>query len=69
MFFIEKDGLTRCASGTIVTFAQELIEKILPFVYTCIVVEFNGKRFEVSNDDTVDNIIDKWRNVDYQKDY
>lgn len=66
MFVIKSDGLVECTSGTIRDFAQDLVENIIPFVYSCITVEFNGKRFKVHNNYTDNDIINAWCNADYK---
>lgn len=60
MIALKKSGLVQCCCGTIYTFAQELVEKVLPIIDYDIEVCFNGKHFTVNKYDTVESIISKW---------
>lgn len=61
MIYLNENGLIRCGCGTIVTFAQELVEKVFPILDYSIEVCFNDKYFTVNKDDTVESIIKKWQ--------
>lgn len=61
MIMLKKNGTVECCCGTIYTFAQELVEKVLPILDYAIDVEFNDLRFAVNKYDTVESILKKWR--------
>lgn len=61
MIVLRKNGTVECCCGTIYTFAQELVEKVLPILDYAIDVEFNDLRFTVNKYDTVESILKKWR--------
>ena len=61
MIVLRKNGTVECCCGTIYTFAEELVEKVLPILDYAIGVEFNDLRFTVNKYDTVESILKKWR--------
>ena len=61
MIALKKNGTVECCCGTIYTFAEELVEKVLPILDYAIDVKFNDLRFTVNKDDTVLSILKKWR--------
>lgn len=60
MIALKRSGLVQCYCGTIYTFAQELVEKVLPILDYDIEVCFNDKHFMANKYDTVESIISKW---------
>lgn len=67
MFVLMSNGLVDCTGGTLVGFAEDLVNKICPMLYTSINACFNNKRITVTKYDTVDTIIDKWNTAPYEK--
>lgn len=61
MIALKRNGLVECYCGTIYTFAEELVEKVLPILDYTIEVKFNDACFIITKDDTVLSIIDKWK--------
>ena len=61
MIALKKNGTVECCCGTIYTFAEELVERVLPILDYAIDVEFNDLHFTVTKDDTVLSILKKWR--------
>ena len=61
MIALKKNGTVECCCGTIYTFAEELVEKVLPILDYAIDVKFNDLNFIVTKDDTVLSIVNKWR--------
>lgn len=62
MIILKQNGTVECCCGTIYTFAEELVEKVLPILDYAIDVQFNDLHFTVNKDDTVLSILQKWRN-------
>ena len=61
MIALKINGVVECCCGTIYTFAEELVEKVLPILDYAIEVTFNDLCFTVTKYDTVLSIIEKWR--------
>ena len=61
MITLKKNGVIECRCGSIRSFAEELVEKVLPILDYAIDVNFNDLHFTVTKDDTVLSIISKWR--------
>lgn len=62
MIILKQNGTVECCCGSIYTFAEELVEKILPILDYAIDVKFNDLYFTVNKDDTILSILQKWRN-------
>lgn len=60
MIYLKKNGIVECGCGTIVSFAEEVVEKVFPILDYEITLCFNDKYFTVRKYDTVNSIIKKW---------
>lgn len=65
--YITQTGLVKCTCGTLIHFAEDLVESICPIIDTYLLAEFNGKKFLIDKTDNTSSIIRKWKNAKYSE--
>ena len=60
-FYLYEGGIIRCKCGDVVSFAEDLVEFIIPMLNYSIEAGFNGKVITVTKYDTVKTICEKFR--------
>lgn len=62
-FYLYKNGLVVCSCGSILDFAEDLVNCVCPILWYDITVEFLDVRFTVNKYDCVESIKDKYFNA------
>ena len=65
--YLRNNGIFECGCGSLQSFAEDLYNYICPLLYGTIKAKFNGKVFVVDKYDTVDIIIEKCKNAQYEE--